>query len=648
MKLLALRLCNFRSFTSVQTFTFPDSPGLYFMWGDNKAEPRLEGNGAGKSTLWKALTWVLFEKTSEGLKAGDVVNWSAAKGGWVELDYLSEDGHTYTLRRSQSPNSWTLRNKALPEEKPQDLAKDSTNPVLAELRLTFQPFLSCVLMAQGQPMFLDLKAEPKAALFAEVMMLDRWLVYSTRASETAKREDARARKMEAEVAELRGRLAATLERDVTAQLEEWERQRGRRLDSLEFEYHGLIARQKLLQERLKEKESKVSALSTAYSCVREAHDDVTKRLEEIRGRVRQVEKDVAKTQHLVDSETDRAVALKDVHACPLCEQAVAPAHARALAASISRVEAAHLATLGDLDAVLEELCAEEARLSGVLKGLTRECKEGLAGLESAQQEARSLSRDIPSIDRALDNIEDRARAIEQEPNPYASIAEASDKLVDELRTKIKNNTEELDAALSAYSLASSWVRWFKEIRLALIGEALEQLEVEVNSCVNALGLTNWELRFDVDKETAKGTLQRGFTVSVIAPHNNKPVPWEAWSGGESQRLRLAANMGLANLIRARTGTRVNVEVWDEPTQWMTAQGVEDLLDSLAQRAETEQRQVWIVDHRTLGYARFTGSAGVIKNEAGSQFDLSGLYISEHAPRRNLQKTMRRPVHAVGR
>jgi hypothetical protein len=93
-------------------------------------------------------------------------------------------------------------------------------------------------------------------------------------------------------------------------------------------------------------------------------------------------------------------------------------------------------------------------------------------------------------------------------------------------------------------------------------------------------------------------------------------------------LRVATQQGLGNLIRARTGTTFNVEFWDEPTQWMGGQGVTDLLDSLAQRAKAEGRQIWIIDHRSLGYGNFDGHSGVIKTKEGwSKFDQSGLYIS---------------------
>jgi ABC-type transport system involved in cytochrome bd biosynthesis fused ATPase/permease subunit len=80
---------------------------------------------------------------------------------------------------------------------------------------------------------------------------------------------------------------------------------------------------------------------------------------------------------------------------------------------------------------------------------------------------------------------------------------------------------------------------------------------------------------------------------------------------------VGAQAGLSNLIRDRTGADIPLEVWDEPTQGLSEEGVLDLLDCLAARAKREDRQIWVVDHRSLGYGGFDGTATVVKTEAGS-------------------------------
>jgi hypothetical protein len=571
IKLRALHLSNFRSFKKVQHFTFPEGPGLYFMWGDNQVEPRLDANGAGKSTVWKALTWLFFGKTSEGLKAGDACNWDVAKGTDVRLEFSIDGGLPEFLIRTWSPNTWVHRDLF---GNVHDLAKDPTNPVLSALRLEFQSFLSCILMAQGQPMFLDLKADAKASLFAEVMGLDRWVGYSEKASTRAKDVDRDLRSVEVKISSLRGRIEAAREVDVASKVAEWEAGRQTRLRSLEQEYRSLIQRQKDLKERLVTRQQEAEAARGEYRAALDRSDAAVGDLHRAHG-----------------SWSAKA----GDHNCPTCGQKVNGL----VASAIDKVNDA-----------------------------AKAAKAALQFMDDMDAAVRNCERDILSIDKTLDGLEDREDQIIAEANPFTRMQDDATATLAALQDDMYDAEEKQEALSSQHSIYSGWVRWFKEIRLGLIGEALEQLEIEVNSCVTALGLVDWELQFDVDKETAKGTLQRGFTVSVLSPHNTKAVPWEAWSGGESQRLRVAVNMGLSNLIRQRTGCDLPLEVWDEPTNHMSGQGVADLLDCLKARALNEQRQIWVVDHRTLGYAGFDGNVGVVKKTTGSEFAVPS-YRSQH-------------------
>jgi DNA repair exonuclease SbcCD ATPase subunit len=534
MKPIALRITNFRSFRKTQEFIFPQVPGLFFLWGENREEPRLEANGSGKSSLWEALHWLFFGTTSRGLKAGDIASWDVGKGTVVEFEF-SVNGTAHTARRTWSPNTWMLHSE---HGDVQDLAKDETNELMAMLRLSQPAFLSSVLIAQGQPMFLDLKSQAKATLFADVMGLDRWLDYSQRAAVLGREEDIAARALESRLANYGGQLESLERSDISQLVKQWDEDQDFKLARLKKEYNLALDTLAILKEKV----TKAEALyDKAAAVLGEA------------------------IENMPPGST-----------CKTCGQA-----------------------MPDPDAHLRD--------------------EVQRKMEDCQRGIRAAVRDVELQEKTLDAMEDRYDALLAEVNPHKASEDRRQEDLVHVKAKLKELQAELDERLFKYSLHSSWVKWFKEIRLSRISTALTQLEIEVNSCLSSLGLPDWELRFDVDRETKSGTVQRGFTVTVLSPHNEAPVPWEAWSGGESQRLRCAASMGLANLIRAQTGATLNLEVWDEPTQWMSGQGVADLLDALATRAKEEKRQIWVVDHRTLGYAGFDGKAGVVKGTRGSRF-----------------------------
>lgn len=571
------RITNLLSFQDTQTFVFPEGPGLFFMWGDNQVETQLGSNGAGKTSLWNAICLLFFGKTARGVKAGDVANWAGNKGARVELDLYSSVDHfgMWTVVRTWAPNAYYMLEA---DGTRHDLSKDESNPITEVLRLNFTSFINSILMPQREPMFLDLPAAAKSALFTEVMGLERWLDFSARAStEAARARDAlNAAERELEYAE--GALHALRSSDISAQRTQWEEGRKKRLASIEDEYNILLTREASLKERAQK------ALADAQE---------------------------ARTEYAAAVKAAEAIHEEEVELCPKCRQPVINHEAREKRATVSKR----------------------------LKALMLRCDE-------ADQRVRQADRDVLAIEKTLDNVEDRAEGVELEVNPFDAVKSAQDEQIADMSDRVEAATRRRNTVSERLFLASGWARWFKDIRLGLIGDALDQLEMEVNNCVVEKGLIGWELQFDVDRETKSGTVQRGFSVTVLSPHNTNPVPWEAWSGGESQRLRIAVQEGLSNLIRAHTGATMPLEVWDEPAQGMTAQGVTDLLNSLKARAHDEQRQIWIVDHLALGYSSFDGSVGVVKDNTGSHF-VEATYVLNHA--QQLETTpRRRTVHDVVR
>jgi DNA repair exonuclease SbcCD ATPase subunit len=625
MILEKITIANFRSFIGEQVFEFPREPGFYFMQGVNQVEPRLGGNGAGKSTIWDALTWCLFGKTSRGLKAGDVCNWDARKGTKVVLSiYDGVQGIGYEVTRTWGPIKWTLRSWDISGARGDfddttDLGKDQSNPILAMLKLEFSPFLNTILMAQGQPMFLDMRSDRQAELFSDVLGLDRWLDYATLASKKASAQDSISRVLEGKLAGLRGQLEALGRNDHRGSADRWEADRDARIADQEAKHAKLIAdlkRNKDLLEGLTESRTNqralVAQLEGPLVDLKAERDRVSAEVRDHTQRLGDLQRDLGTIDEQLENLTTGT--------CPTCKQSISSrdrdcqAHISSLRQSWRKQKTAWDHTndtikigernLRELDKEIDEkeykLIDERARLDGIISDIAHH------------------DRQAGNINKELDRIEDQTAEIEAETNPYASLQEQNRKDGDRLQQELEDVRSQLDASNHRYSICSFWVRGFKELRLNLIAEALNELEIEVNSSVAELGLTDWEIRFQVDRETKGGSIQRGFSVFVGSPHNEGLVPWEAWSGGESQRLRLAGTMGLANLIRNRSGTELDLEVWDEPTQGLSPQGVQDLLESLAVRAKTEHRMIWLVDHRTYDFGGFSGGAMVVKTKDGSQ------------------------------
>lgn len=188
----------------------------------------------------------------------------------------------------------------------------------------------------------------------------------------------------------------------------------------------------------------------------------------------------------------------------------------------------------------------------------------------------------------------------------------------EITEKILLFSKEIQILEVRKTAGEYWNHAFKRIRLSLIRNVLASLSVEVNSALSSLGLEGWSITFVNESETKSGTIKLGVQIIVRSP--NSTGVWEGWSGGESQRLRIAIAMGLASMIQRMAGIKYNMEVWDEPSAWLSAEGIEDLLVAFSHRAESQGRQVWVVDHRALTYSGFKEIWSVVKGENGSHIE----------------------------
>lgn len=271
--------------------------------------------------------------------------------------------------------------------------------------------------------------------------------------------------------------------------------------------------------------------------------------------------------------------------CPICLQTVSAAH----------------------------LKAEKARLSGTIVTQKANAHAALADYQRAAAEVAQLGADEVAITK---NLTDFTRQ-QAEAKTHASLIQAKSDQMRSLEVSIDRADKRLEALTSNLTTAEFWVKGFKRLRLFVVEETLHQLEIEVNNNLSSLGLPNWQITFDVERENKSGGITKGFTVFVQPPGSGGPVRLEAWSGGEYQRLRLAGDLGLANLIMDRAGLTNTIEFYDEPSRHLSAEGVADLAETLSERAHDTGRVIFLVDHASIESGNFMGTVTVVKDGDGS-------------------------------
>jgi len=599
----AITVAHFRSFTKAQTLDL-SRPGLWFMRGQNDAEPALGPNGAGKTSLWAALCWCLYGKTPDGLKNPDLKPWSKSGVPEVTLS-VSVDNKKHRITRRAVTNGLSIDDV---ECGPDEAAK--------LIGLEYDVFINTILLAQGQPLFLDLSPKDKMQLFSDVLQLGRWEERSDTASKKVRELEniaaeiaGEALGVEANLAQAGGLLEAARERSKA-----WDEARKERAARLEADLKGLERTLEGLQRRhddatlsgdgagaeLKAARLHIPALRRALESANEAYAIEAQRVALAEAEERRLGRELA--------------AFEAAKACPTCGQ---PLKGAGKHGHGEQLRAQHNAAVANLKPISKKVEQARTTAKAAVDRLQAHMSE-FEDIESrAQVELGYLGPQVAELKAKITGLKEARAERNDERNPYTEQIQTLRRNFQKLEVTLRELKEDQALAAQKIERTKFWVKGFKEVQLHLITEVLQELELTTNAMLAEVGLHDWSVAYAVERETKSGTFQRGLTVLVRSPANEQEVRWESWSGGEGQRLRVVGALALSEVLLNYAGVIPSLEVLDEPTRHLSPEGVADLCTFLGERAKRLDRTIWLIDHTAREGIAFSGSVTVVKTAKGS-------------------------------
>lgn len=209
----------------------------------------------------------------------------------------------------------------------------------------------------------------------------------------------------------------------------------------------------------------------------------------------------------------------------------------------------------------------------------------------------------------------KAKTREAEVNPYSEALAQARKQIKDAGTLIAENKELAEVLSRRIIRTRYWVDGFKQVRLYLLQETLEELQEVTQNMLPEFGLSGWAIEYAIERETKKGDVTTGLTVTILKPGMSKAVRWEAWSGGEGQRLLIVGALALSEVLLRRAGIECDMLVLDEPTRHMSKEGIEETVDYLISRGR--DGQVFYVDHQAIESNRFASVITIKKDKHGA-------------------------------
>ena len=605
----SLEISDFKCFTKKQTLDFVSrGSGLWFMRGRNDVEPKLGANGAGKSSAFAALCWCLYGKTADSLRNTDIKPWTGRGTPTVTLQ-LELDGDPHEITRTAITNGLKIDGQEVGSEEAEKL-----------IGLSFDVFTNTVLLAQGQPLFLDRSPKDKMQLFADVLNLERWEDRSAGASAKARELEQLAAELTGEETGLNAALAQAEELLAKAKASsmEWETERRERVAKAAQtlkEQEAILTRQKAklgnadlaydgAATELKALKKEILVLAEAVAHHKEIHSGASYALDTKKTEARKIEREMA--------------TLGEAEECPTCGQSLK-------GTGLARHQAELKAQLKALQTVIaagipQKLTLAKEKAEDALERASAAAGDFEDKADKARTELNFLKPQVAELAAQVLALKSGRTEQEEASNPYQEQVQALRRKSQQTEVKLTELHEDIAKAGRQLERTKFWVKGFKDLKLYLIQEVLQELELTTNAALTEVGLDEWSIKFDVEKETKSGGVQRGINAVILSPSNKEAVRFENWSGGEGQRLRIVGALALSQVLLNHAGVETSFECLDEPTRHLSESGVRDLCDYLSDRAERLDRQIWMVDHMAREGTAFSGVVTVVKTKNGAHFE----------------------------
>lgn len=599
----SLEIVNFKSFSKAKFNFKQHGVGLHFVRGKNEFEPRLGSNGAGKSSIWDAITWCLYGRTISDLRNVDIRPWADTNELTLVSLEIEVDSNSFSVTRTANPNELAINDSISGQDDVEKL-----------VGMNLDVFGHTILLGQGQDLFFDLPPREKMQLFSDVLNLERWNKRSAKAAEFVRDLEDRARTKVGLRVGIETALRKTEEatKELLALITEWESDRQGKLNKAEEELKTLrVSREKAFQNYGKADlifdgiATETKALGNAIKVAQEEVMNAREKLSNFEASKTADRRDLERLQ-------DEFKKLGKSDICPVCARPLkgtsVAEHKKELKVQIRELQES-------VDALAPKpLSSKLEKAQKKLDKLQSDWRDFKEREEKADIECRSLRHIVDAQDVKIKVHEATVATFKNQDNPHRAQFQTARKQLKQYELQIEeldNEAKKLERRIARTKL---WVKYFKDIQLYIIEDVLSEMEIVANAMLPDIGLEDWTIKYAVERETKSGTTQRGLNVTIQSPANKEMVKWNAWSGGEGQRLRLVGALSLSEVLLNHADVSPGIEILDEPTRHLSGDGTRDLCEFLSARASTLKRQCWLVDHVAIPSSNFTSVVTVVKDK----------------------------------
>lgn len=625
-----LKIQNFLSIKEVEINL--DNKGLVLVSGENLDDPNFKSNGAGKTNLHESISWVLYGRTTKGLKGDEVLHKRVKKNCMVSLDIEDDTGDLYSIVRGRKHKEY--KNSVLVFKGGTNITgksdKDTNEFIESLIQMSYDVFTATILYSSSSFKFTSsTDAEMKKSL-DNMLNMEFWNLCQ---EETKRRIDAikdNIKTIENKIENNSKNIEILTEQkdDLLEKSKEskisYAKKKDELLERLEIvknEYKDLEDTSLDLKGTLKD----LKVLNTKIAEVAEQIDNFDKifkninatkvKMSETSGNIRVSDNNITdltnKASRLLRKLDDKKALIGT--ACPVCGSDITKESLNKATAEIKE----------ELKSIVKDLKLKKDSKLDDEKALNL-LKEELEKFQNDYDERKSFLDKKAKYDQELADIKAKVSQNTRLKEAYERSKKQYDDTIAMLEKDIleysgpykdvyKDSLENLDIKISNYSTLLSnlkdqieernrelknnevWLNPFSNrgIKSLLLDSVTPFLNKKSNYYLSKLTSGSIEIEFKTQTENKSGNLQDKFNLDIR--NNNGGDKYIANSDGERRRIDIAVNLALQDLISSRNSKKINVAFFDECFDSLDDIGAERVIEILNEN-HSNKRSMFVTTH----------------------------------------------------
>ena len=210
-------------------------------------------------------------------------------------------------------------------------------------------------------------------------------------------------------------------------------------------------------------------------------------------------------------------------------------------------------------------------------------------------------------------LESQIESTRQEKNPYVELKDRNDQQIKEIEEKINQMKSEMNEKTETGIYLSYWVDGYKRLRMMMFDSLIIRLE-ELSQ--DYLSDYCSELYVTITGERDLKTGGKKDEIYIEVSGDKGKSSFEAYSGGEKQKIKMAVSLALAEVIKEKCGKDFNLIAFDEPNDSLDDIGKDTNFQVF--KSIAEKKTVLVVDHDGYFKDRFDNSIIIRKEIDGSR------------------------------